>query len=80
MRECRCPNEGQSPYIFQSNVQNHHKFGSLLLIVGEKSHFAQPNRIFFFFFLWEGAKEIDNGLSALPRHDSLCDLDTALYS
>ena len=26
------------------------------------------------------AKEIDNGLSALPRHDSLDDLDIAIYT
>ena len=26
------------------------------------------------------AKEIDNGLSVLPRHDSQCDLDSTIYS
>ena len=61
MRECRYPNEGRSPYIFQLNVQNHHKIGLLLLIVGEKPHFPQPKRFFFFFFFEKVPKRLIMG-------------------
>ena len=56
-------NEGQGPYIFRLNGQNHHRIGSLLPVVGKAPSFAQ-------LYIHDTKKEIYYRLSALPGQES----------
>ena len=56
-------NEGQGPYIFRLNGQNHHRIGLLLPVVGKAPSFAQ-------LYIHDTKKEIHYRLSALPGQES----------
>ena len=61
-------NNGIAPYVFRLNGQNHHRIGSLILVDGQKTQFAQ-------LYIYDTKNEIANKIDAITSGDHRKDVD-----
>lgn len=64
-------NNGGGPYVFCINGQNHHKIGSLILVVGQHPKFAQ-------LYIYDTHNKVSNRLNVVTSGDRSQDLDTTI--
>ncbi|XP_038698800.1 uncharacterized protein LOC119996288 [Tripterygium wilfordii] len=69
----RSINDGDAPYIFRLNGQNHHMIGSLLPLAGERPQFAQ-------LYIYDTDNEVANRVAAIGDHGREPHIDEAIVS